>query len=189
MKRAISTRLISGLILWLAVTHAAGQQPREAFVVESANTQLDETIYFLNAVFSIHLPDYIARAVDQGFDLPVALEIEVHRERNLWFDQRVVYIRHKYRLSYHSLLDEYSLLDVNAGLRSYFSSLEKAVSQLSVILHYPAVDKNILAPGESFSIRCRIGIDGNEIPIPLKSSSLWKNDWELRSEWFEWRLH
>jgi len=182
------TRLLACLALLWMFSQAALARADEAFKVESANTQLDESVYFFNAVFAVGLPDYIVRAVEQGFDLPLVLEIEVHRERNLWFDERVIYIRQQYRLSYHSLLDEYSLLNVNAGMRSYFSSLEKAIAHLSVILQYPAVDRNALMAAESYSIRCRIGVDDSHIPLPLKSSSLWKNDWDLRSEWFEWQL-
>ena len=35
----------------------------------------------------------------------------------------------------------------------------------------------------------RFGIDTEELPLPLKSSSLWDNDWDLTSDWFEWRLN
>ena len=181
-------RLLTCLVLLLGLAHGGGLRAQDAFVVESANTQLDETVFFLNAVFAINLPDYIVRAIDQGFDLPLVMEIDVSRERNLWFDQRVIHIRQQYRLSYHSLLDEYSIFNVNAGMRTYFPTLDKALSHLSVILQYPAVDRNSLSVGKSYTIRCRIGVDDAHIPLPLKSSSLWKNDWELRSDWFEWQL-
>ena len=32
------------------------------------------------------------------------------------------------------------------------------------------------------------GIDSDELPLPLKSSSLWDNDWDLKSDWYEWEV-
>jgi hypothetical protein len=37
--------------------------------------------------------------------------------------------------------------------------------------------------------RLRVGIDVDELPLPLKSSSLWDNDWGLQSDWFEWEIN
>ena len=190
MIRAYFSPLILTCLIVAAVqprlSHA---QPQDSFVVESVNSQLNESVYFLNAVFSISLPDYIANAIEQGIELPLVMEIEAYRYRLLWFDKRIVYIKQQYRIGYDALLDEFSLFNVNAGMLRYYSSLEKALMSLTVLIDYPGLDNNALVPGEKYNMRLRFGIDSIELPLPLKSTSLLKNNWELKSDWFEWELN
>lgn len=160
-----------------------------AFAVASVNSTLNGSVYFINAVFEINLPYYIKSAVDQGFDLPLIMEIEVFRSRGMWFDEKVVYIKQQYLLRYHALLDSVSILDVNAGNRLYYASLDEAIARLSVLIDYPALDNNRLQDGKYYNARIRFGIDSSELPLPLKSSSLWENDWDLKSDWVEWELN
>ena len=160
--------------------------PQLPFDVKSGSTQRDGTVYFLNAVFNINFPHYIIESFEQGFDLPLLMEVEVYRDRNYWVDEKVVYIKQQYRLQYHPMLDSISIFNVNRGSRQYFNSLSEAVNQLSVLLGYPMLDRNNLLAGETYYARLRLGIDELELPIPLKSSALWENDWDLASEWYEW---
>lgn len=183
MQKLVFTLLIAVTALRPAVAFSEQQ-----FVVESVTTQLNETVYFLNTVFEINLPGYISDAVDQGFDLPLAMEIEVYKQRRFWFDEKVVYIKQQYRLNYHALLDAVSIFDINAGSRKFFLSLDEAIQQMSVLLSYPLLDNNDLSATHRYSARLRFGIDNSEIPLPLKSSSFWENDWSLISDWYEWEL-
>jgi len=178
--------LVTCLFLVLVLAQSVGADNSASFQVESVNTQLNDSVYFLNSVLKIELPGYILSAVDQGFELPLALEIEVYQNKRLWFDDLVVFIKQQYVVQYHSLLDSFSILDVNAGQRRYFPSIEEVYTRLSVILNFPVLDNNNLSEDESYHARLRIGVDSSELPIPLKSSSLWKNNWDLKSEWYEW---
>ena len=176
------------LFLVLLLMRPSYALAEKEFVIKSASTQLNESVHFLNAVFEINLPEYISLAFDQGFDLPIALQIEVFRQRSFWLDEEVVTIKQKYRLQYHSMLDSISLLNVNAGSQLHFSSLEEALMHLTVLLNFPLLDNNALKDNEYYNARMNIGIDNAELPIPLKSSSLWKNDWSIVSEWYEWEI-
>jgi hypothetical protein len=177
------------LFLVLIFLPSAPAFAQQAFTIETASSQLDDNVYFLNTVFQINLPGYIVKAVDQGFALPLSMEIEVFERSNLWFDSKVVFIRQQYRIQYHSLLDEYSVFDVNAGNRVFVSTLKDSVSKLSVLLNFPVLDNNNLVADEKYRARLRFGIDSNELPLPLKSSSLWKNNWDLVSDWYEWEIN
>ena len=160
-----------------------------AFQVESANSRLNDSVYFLNSVFKIQLPDYILSAVDQGFELPLALEIEAYERKRLWFDDRVVYIKQQYIVRYRSLLDAYTLFDVNAGQRMYFTSMNQVNERLSVLLNFPMLDNNNLDRDIPYRARLRFGIDTSELPTPLKSSSFWKNNWDIKSDWYDWDVN
>jgi hypothetical protein len=178
------------LVFQLAVMVMAPLQADsgDAFVVESASSVPRERVYFLNAVFAINLPDYIASAVDHGFELPLVLEVEVYRQRSFWFDDQVVHIRQLYRINHYSLLDSVSLLDVNSGLRKLYPNLDDAVQSLSVVLEQPLIDRSTLQAGQTYTARLRLGIDQGALPLPLKSTSMWENDWNLVSDWYEWEM-
>jgi hypothetical protein len=185
-KRLILAWVVS--LLLLVQPNSVAGQASDPFIVKSVNMHLKDDVFFLNAVFDIHLPFYITTAIDQGFDLPLVVEIEFYRHKSFWFNEQVVYIKQQYQLNYHPLLDAVSVLDVNSGSRQYFASLNEAVQHLAVMLDFPVLDKNTLIENESYMAQLRIGVDQTELPVPLKSSSLWKNNWDLYSEWYEWEV-
>ena len=189
MRRKLNpVNLFFHLLLITLLLKPVNSQAQDEFVIKSVNTQLNETVYFLNAVFEISLPDYIVSAFDQGFVLPLLIEIEVSRNRLFWFDKDVVIIKQRYRMQYHAMLDSVSLLDVNSGNRQYFSSLDETLNHLTVLLNFPLLDNNALDQQKKYSARLNFGIDNAALPIPLKSSLLWKNDWHIGSDWFEWDI-
>jgi hypothetical protein len=185
-KRLMLAWVVSLMLIVQPCSVAA--QEGDPFIVKSANSHLKGNVFFLNAVFEIQLPFYITDAIDQGFNLPLMVEIEFYRQKSFWFNKQIAYIKQQYQLNYHPLLDAVSVFDVNSGRRQYFSSLSEAVQQLSVILDFPVLDENNLSENDSYLARLRMGVDQSELPVPLKSTSLWKNNWDLISEWYEWEF-
>ena len=115
-------------------------------------------------------------------------EVEVLIYRKYWWDEKLLSLKQQYQLHFLPMLESYALYDLNAHHRMYFNSREEAVQYLKVIYSYPMFDiSNINQSGRVY-MRMRAGIDVDELPLPLKSSSLWDNDWALRSEWFEWNI-
>lgn len=157
------------------------------FEIESVNYQVDDEVLNSSVVFGIKLPRYIIEAIESGFDLPVSIEFQVLEYRFWWFNRNLVRKERLYILSYNVLLDQYSVTDSQLGLNRHFSTLEDAVSQLTVLLNEPLVSNSEIQDG-SFIARVRIGIDEESLPIPLKSSSFWNREWSLSSGWVEKEL-
>ena len=172
------------LLLW-SLPVAAND---EVFVVETAHASQRDEVYFLTAVFDLNLPEYIVSSVEQGFELPLVVEIEVFRKRSFWFDKREQYIRFDYRINYRSMLDSVSVFHVNSGQRKEYPSLKEALDSLTIIFDQPMLDARILDNDEAYRGRIRIGIAQDYIPLPLKSSSVWENDWTLASDWEPWDI-
>jgi len=175
-----------GLLMLLA-TVAVAAESGDAFVVRQASLQQQSGGYYLNALIDIRLPGYIRQAFDQGFDLPLMLEVEVLRKRGWWlWDKRLYHLRQRYRLSYRSFYDAVRVLDLKTGEHRYYDDLQDALAAVSVVFNYRLLDGQALEPGGRYRLRLRFGIDQVELPIPLKSTSLWQNDWNLVSDWYEW---
>ena len=176
------------LVLLLLQSVPLRAQDRDAFIVNHAEFRLDNTLLRLNLVIDSQIPDYILIAVDQGFAVPMMFEVEIRSSRRYWFDDRVVSLKQQYLLHHLPMLDSFVVLDVNTSERHYFDSRKAAVRFIEVVYNYPMLDINNLAPGKEYYARVRFGIDSDELPLPLKSSSLWDNDWDLKSDWFKWEV-
>ena len=163
-------------------------QDRDVFVVDRAEFSFDETLLQLNMVIDSQIPNYILIAIDQGFAVPMMFEVEIRSEKPYWFDDKVVSLKQQYLLHHQPMLDSFVVFDVNASERHYFDNRKAAVQSIEVVYNYPMLDINNLAPDKDYYARVRFGIDADELPLPLKSSSLWDNDWNLKSDWFEWEV-
>ena len=163
-------------------------QNGEPFVIQRAEFNLDESVMLLDLVVQSEIPDYISIALDQGFSVPIMFEVEILASKKYWFDDRVVSLKQQYRLHYQPMLDSYVVFDVNNSERLYFDNRLAAVRFIEVVYNYPMLNIKNLAPGRTYYARVRFGIDSVELPLPLKSSALWNNDWDLTSDWYEWAV-
>jgi hypothetical protein len=191
VKAARPGRRFSGLVALLLLMLNCGTslaQDVEPFVVQRAEFNLDQSLMLLDLVVESEIPDYISIALDQGFSVPIMFEVEILANKNYWFDDRVVSLKQQYRLHYQPMLDSYVVFDVNKSERLYFDNRHAAVRFIEVVYNYPMLNIRNLTPGREYYARVRFGIDTDELPLPLKSSSLWDNDWDLTSDWYEWKV-
>ena len=163
-------------------------QDGDPFVVDRADFDLDESLLRLNLLIHSRIPGYILIAIDQGFAVPLMFEVEIRSEKKYWFDEKVVSLKQQYLLHHQPMLDSFVVLDVNSSERHYFDTRKAAVQFIEVVYNYPMLDINNLAPDKDYYARVRFGIDTEQLPLPLKSSSLWDNDWDLKSDWYEWEV-
>ena len=175
------------LLLMLVCSVSSSQEP-EPFEVVRAEFNLDESVLLLTLVVDSEIPDYISIAIDQGFSVPMMFEVEILASKRYWFDEPVVSLKQQYLLHYHPMLDSYVVFDVNSSERRYFDERQAAVRFIEVVYNYPMLNIKNLAPDRKYYARVRFGIDSDELPLPLKSSSLWDNDWDLKSDWYEWAV-
>jgi hypothetical protein len=182
------TLAAAAVILLYLQSASALAQDRDAFIVERAEFTLDETLLRLSLKIGSQIPSYILIAVDQGFAVPMMFEVEIRSEKAYWFDDKVVSLKQQYLLHHLPMLDSFVVFDVNSSERHYFDNRKAAVQSIEVVYNYPMLDINNLAPDREYYARVRFGIDTDELPLPLKSSSLWDNDWNLKSDWYEWEV-
>ena len=175
-------------LLLILVSQSLGADEGAPFVVTRAEFTLDESLLRLDLVVDSNIPDYIAIAIEQGFAVPIMFEVEIRASKRYWFDDRIVALKQQYLLHHQPMLDSYVVFDVNTSERRYFDSRQAAVQSIEVVYNYPMLNINNLAPERDYYARVRFGIDADELPLPLKSSSLWDNDWDLTSDWYEWAL-
>ncbi|MFT4608007.1 MAG: hypothetical protein ACI823_001480 [Chitinophagales bacterium] len=176
------------ILLGLLISTASIAQGELAFKIKTASFTMQDSLLLLDSTIEIALPKYINMAIDQGFAVPLMFEVEVLEYNKYWFDKKLLSLKQKYQLHYLPMLSSYAIYDVNANQRMYFNSRQEAVFYLEVIYAYPMFDITNIYQSEPVYARLRVGIDVDELPLPLKSNSLWDNDWGLQSDWFEWKI-
>ena len=184
---ACSVRIVQFAILLLMMPLVVAEDG-VAFRVQNASFSLDETLLELNCEIEIELPAYISIAIEQGFAVPLMFEVEILSPIKYWPDRKIVSLKQQYQLHFLPMLGSYVIFDLNAGQRYYFDSLDEAVEYLHEVNNYPMLDVNNISDERSYYARLRFGIDSDELPLPLKSSSLWDNDWNLKSDWYAWDI-
>lgn len=188
LRRGACGRHALAILFGLLISTVSMAQSMPAFNIKSASFTMQETLLLLDSTIEIELPKYINKAIDQGFAVPLMFEVEVLKYSKYWLDEKLLSLKQQYQLHYLPMLSSYAIFDVNANQRLYFNNRQEAVRYLKVIYAYPMFDiTNINQSGRVY-VRMRVGIDVDELPLPLKSSSLWNNDWGLQSDWFEWKI-
>ena len=187
MHGQVLRRILFGMVLLANVLPVLAEEG-DPFHINRAELTLDQSLLQLDLIVDSELPDYIAIALDQGFAVPLMFEFEIRTPKRYWFDGKIISLKQQYLLNYQPMLDSYVVLDINASERHYFSDRKAAVHFVEVVYNYPMLDINNLEPNQEYYARVRFGIDTDELPRPLKSSSLWDNDWDLQSDWFEWEV-
>ena len=172
----------------LLISSVSLAQKTPAFEVKTASITMQDTLLILDSTLEVNLPDYINKALDQGFAMPLMFEVEVRVYSKYWWDEKLLSLKQQYKLHYLPMLSSYVIHDLNANQRTYFNSRQAAVEYFKVIYAYPMFDISNINQSDNVYMRLRAGIDVDELPLPLKSSSLWDNNWALRSDWFEWKI-
>jgi len=188
LSRAFRTALLGALLIASA---AAAQQapPREGyFDVRSAETTLLDGVHRLDARLQLVLSDEALDALNSGVPLIIELNLELIRVRRFVPDALDAELSLRYELEYRPLSQRYIVRSLNTGNQDSFATLYSALNNLGRVQNYPIIDDSLLEPDASYRVRLQALLSTRQYPAPLRMLFFWRDQWQLKSEWFEWRL-
>lgn len=188
--RRWSTALMAALALW-AVSGGAQQDgpPHEGqFEVRSASTTLVEGVHLLDARLQLVLSDEALDALNSGVPLTIELNLEVIRVRRWLPDAGVAELTLRFELEYRPLSQRYLVRSLNSGDQDSFATLYSALNNLGRIQGVPVIDEALLDDDSEYRLRLQALLSTRQYPAPLRMLFFWRDQWQLRSEWYEWRL-
>ncbi len=193
MSQITTIRLASLLLLVTAVfaATALAQDPRGRqgyFNVRSADTRDVDGVQVLDARLQLVLSDEALSALNSGVPLTIELRIEVIRERRFLPDALDAELDVRYELEYRPLSQRYIVRNLNSGDQDSFATLYSALNSLGRIEALPVVDESILARNADYRMRLRALLSTRQYPAPLRILFFWRDQWQLKSDWFEWQL-
>lgn len=175
----------------LIAATALAQDPRGRqgyFNVRSADTRNVDGVQVLDARLQLVLSDEALSALNNGVPLEIELRLEVIRERRFLPDALDAELDVRYELEYRPLSQRYIVRNLNSGNQDSFATLYSALNSLGRIEALPVVDEAILERNADYRIRLRALLSTRQYPAPLRILFFWRDQWQLKSDWFEWQL-
>jgi hypothetical protein len=172
--------------LWTRPLRADGLEGR--FEVRSADLQLKDGVYHLNARIELPVSDAVRRGLAEGVPLTLELALDIERVRQLLPNSRVAELTQRYHLQYNAVSARYVLRNENSGQQESLSSVDAAIEQLSEVRGVPVLDKALIAGGRRYEASVRAKVDYGSVPFTLRVLMFWVNEWHRESDRYTWTL-
>lgn len=176
---------LSLLLLLTCVTSLAFAEG-SSIDVKSAELELQDNYYGLNADVDISFDKEIEEAINKGVPLNFLIEFQIVSPRKYWFDDEIVTASQTVSLSYHALSRQY--LVNRAGHQQSFASLDEAMHALVELNEWKVVDRALLEKPEVYKAALLIRLDQTKLPKAIQVDAIASEKWNLSSQKFEWTL-
>ena len=174
----------SATLLLARTLHAEGLAGR--FEVRSADLELKDGVYHLNARIDLPISDAVRRGLVEGVPLNLEVDLDIERVRQLLPNSSVAELTQRYRLQYNAVSARYILRNENSGQQESLGTVDEAVAHLSEVHSLPALDKALIAADRRYEGRVRAKIDFGSVPFTLRLLMFWVSDWHRDSDWYAW---
>ena len=158
------------------------------FEVRSADLELKDGVYHLNARLDLPVGDAVRRGLAEGVPLSLELDLDVERVRQLLPNSRAAELTQRYHLQYNAVSARYILRNDNSGQQQSLGTVDAALELLSEVRGLPVLDKALLSPGRRYEASVRAKIDYGSVPFSLRVLMFWVNEWHRESDWYTWTL-
>jgi hypothetical protein len=158
------------------------------FEVRSADLDLKDGVYHLNARIDLPVSDAVRRGLTEGVPLIVELDLDIERVRQLLPNSRVAELTQRYHLQYNAVSARYVLRNENSGQQESLGTVDAAIEMLSEVRGLPVLDEALIAPDRRYEASVRAKIDYGSVPFTLRVLMFWVSDWHRESDWYTWTL-
>ena len=157
-------------------------------LARSASTQLFAGVHILDARLQLVLSSEALNALNSGVPLTIELQMQVIRVRRFYIDAMDAELAVRFELEYRPLSQRYIVRNLNSGDQDSFATLYSALNNLGRVQGFPVIDEALLTPNKVYRVRLRALLNTQQYPAPLRLLFFWRDQWQLKSEWFEWLL-
>ena len=174
----------SGTPLWLLLVGLSALAAAADFTISDAQTRLQQGVYLLDADIRYQLSPEVEEALSNSVPLTFTIEMQVHRDRALLWDETVHSLQQRFRLTYHALAQQYVVNNLNSNQLHSFPTRAAAMQFIGKIRDFPLLDKSLLDPTQSYQISLRAELDIESLPAPLRLVAYLSKQWRLVSDWY-----
>jgi Domain of unknown function (DUF4390) len=183
-RRAGSLCALLAMALWMQPLRADGLEGR--FEVRSADLELKDGVYHLNARLDLPISDAVRRGLTEGVPLSLELDLGIKRVRQLLPNSSVAELTQRYHLQYNAVSARYILRNDNSGQQQSLGTIDEAIEHLSEVHSLPALDKALIARDRRYEANVRAKIDFGTVPFTMRLLMFWVSDWHRECDWYAW---
>jgi Domain of unknown function (DUF4390) len=154
--------------------------------VRSADLELKEGVFHLNARLDLPISDAVRDGLAQGVPLALELDLSIERVRQLLPNSGVAGLTQRYHLQYNAVSAQYILRNDNSGQQESLPTLDEALEQLSQVRGVPVLDKSLISPDLRYEANVRAKLDYGSVPWSMRILMFWVRDWHRESDWYTW---
>lgn len=189
-QRQLLIWMLAALLTGLLAPAWSQDKPDRAgyFDVRSASLTLVDGVQELDARLQLVLSAEALDALNSGITLTIELNLEFIRTRRFLPDDGEAELTVRYELEYLPLSQRYIVRNINSGDQDSFSTLYAALNNLGRIQSLPVIDDAVLERNANYRIRLRALLSTQQYSAPLRFLFFWRDEWDLKSDWFEWQL-
>jgi uncharacterized protein DUF4390 len=156
------------------------------FEIRSADLELKDGVYHLNARLDLPISDAVRRGLAQGVPLSLELDLVIKRVRQLLPNSSVAELTQRYHLQYNAVSARYILRNDNSGQQESLGTINEAIEHLSEVHSLPALDKALIARDRRYEANVRAKTDFGTVPFTMRLLMFWVSDWHRESDWYAW---
>lgn len=174
------------LVLTFFLTSANANE--YAAEVKRIDVILQKNDYVLAADLAYHLSPQSNEALQNGVPLFWKIKIKFQKQRDFWFDKTEFKHELRYRLQYHALIKMYRVRNENTGTVNNFSTLNAALDAMATIRDVSLIGVEKLLENSTYFVAIKVLFDEAQLPLPLQTQLIANPQWNLSSDWTEWKL-
>ena len=179
---------IAALLLMGGVSAQDPVEREGYFEVRSATTNLTGGVHMLDARLQLVLSSDALHALNSGVPLTIELQMQVIRVRRFYVDSVDAELAVRFELEYRPLSQRYIVRNLNSSDQESFATLYSALNNLGRIQGLPVIDESLLIGKREYRARLRALLATEQYSAPLRLLFFWRDEWQLTSEWYEWKL-
>ena len=188
-RKPVLASLLLAMALLLGSALAQDDEDRAGyFEVRTVESKLTEGVHTIDARLQLVLSSEALRALSSGITLTIELQMEVIRVRRWYVDNLEAELASRFELEYRPLSQRYIVRNLNSGDRDSFATLYSALNNLGRVQSLPVIDDALLEAGSDYRVRLRALLQTRQYSAPLRVLFFWRDQWQLESEWSEWKL-
>ena len=177
-------------ILGIALNVSAQMRPNHEgyFDVRSATTILVEDNYMLDSRLQLFLSNEALNALNSGVPLTIELNVEIIRSRRFLPDAKESELEFQFELEYRPLSQRYIVKNVQDETQDSYATLFSALNKLGRVQNLFLMKNSSLEPRSNYRLRLQALLSTKQYSAPLRMLFFWRDQWDLKSEWYEWQL-
>ncbi|MGV6808924.1 MAG: DUF4390 domain-containing protein [bacterium] len=168
----------------LATTPNKGSIGFDTFKLQA----IDERVYMVNGQLKYELSDYLFESLHNGVTLRGEVDVNLGKERQLWWNGKTSLATIKASLSYHALSQHYRIIQDNNEEHWNFRSLRSALKKLGEIRGFrlPTLPESIDSGDYYLTVSARLTPES--LSFPMHIESLFVDKYALKTSGVVWPL-
>jgi len=167
-------------LIWQSAAYAQ-------FTVIDGKTKILSESLSISARCNLDLTPEVEEALNNGIELHLIFQFRLYMVRPFIWDNRLADWEQGYILKYHSLYDQYLLIDDSTNEQESFISVREAMESLSDFkTTLPAITATLPKSESGYRMGMRVRLNKNKFPSPLKLLGEISPSWDLDSSWKLW---